>query len=352
MKLLDRYIITTILKTTVIVFFVLLGLRLLISFFGEASQFGRGYYGLWEGINFMALTLPLNMYILFPPIALLSALIGLGTLASSSELAVMRTSGKSFLSILWAVTKAALILIVVATLVGELFAPPLASHAEIRKAVAQSKGQVLNTQYGIWLREDNDFFHITKSIAGEKLIGITRYDFNSQHQLIAASYAKYGHNINEQWHFYDVVTSHLRQHSVTTSYQKEVIWPITFHKHIAKVIEPKEMPLIQLYGQIHFRERNGLNAKQFSLSFWERIFQPLTTLVMVLLAIPFVFGSSRTTPMGVRVFTGIIIGLTFYLFKRFFGPFSIVYQLPPILAATIPIMLFALLAIYLMWRKS
>ena len=80
---------------------------------------------------------------------------------------------------------------------------------------------------------------------------------------------------------------------------------------------------------------------------WKRIFQPLTTLVMILLAIPFVLGSSRSVTMGWRVLFGIVFGFTFYILNAFLGQFSVVFQLSPLLAAILPTVLFAVLGVIL-----
>ena len=69
--------------------------------------------------------------------------------------------------------------------------------------------------------------------------------------------------------------------------------------------------------------------------------QPLATLVMIGLAVPFIFGSLRTVTMGLRILIGVIIGFSFYTLNEFLGPFSLVYQVSPFWAAAMPVILFA-----------
>ena len=71
-------------------------------------------------------------------------------------------------------------------------------------------------------------------------------------------------------------------------------------------------------------------------------------LVMMFLSVPVIFGSLRTVTMGARLVIAIVIGFSFYLLNQFFGPFSLLYQLPPVLAASLPSLLFASLAVYLL----
>jgi lipopolysaccharide export system permease protein len=54
--------------------------------------------------------------------------------------------------------------------------------------------------------------------------------------------------------------------------------------------------------------------------------------------------------MGWRVLFGIVFGFGFYMLNAFLGEFSIVFQFSPLLAASIPTVLFALLGYVLALR--
>ena len=114
--------------------------------------------------------------------------------------------------------------------------------------------------------------------------------------------------------------------------------------------EPNEMTLYELHQYLHAQKitsRGSLNAQ---LDYWQRIFQPVTTMVMLLLAIPFIFGPLRESTMGSKLLVGATVGFGFHILNRFFGPLSQVLQWPPILAAMGPTVFFALLGAYLMRR--
>jgi lipopolysaccharide export system permease protein len=61
----------------------------------ELDAIGTERYGLAEAMLFTLLSLPRYLYQLFPIATLIGALIGLGTLASRSELVAMRAAGVS-----------------------------------------------------------------------------------------------------------------------------------------------------------------------------------------------------------------------------------------------------------------
>ena len=92
------------------------------------------------------------------------------------------------------------------------------------------------------------------------------------------------------------------------------------------------------------------NIAKDELIFWQRLFQPANTLLMMLLAIPCIFGPLRSSTMGAKLVAGIALGFGFYILNQMFGFVSQVYQIPPIMGATIPMLIFGSLGIVLMSR--
>jgi lipopolysaccharide export system permease protein len=60
----------------------------------------------------------------------------------------------------------------------------------------------------------------------------------------------------------------------------------------------------------------------------------------------------RSVSMGARLMTGIVVGFGFHIFNNFFGPMSLIYHLPPMIGAFMPILVFAVLSGYLLKRAS
>ena len=73
--------------------------------------------------------------------------------------------------------------------------------------------------------------------------------------------------------------------------------------------------------------------------YWTKLFGPLTILAMVLLAIPFVFGSTRQISIGKQILLGFLVGITFYMVSRLIGQMGLVYGVPAILSALLPTLL-------------
>ena len=102
---------------------------------------------------------------------------------------------------------------------------------------------------------------------------------------------------------------------------------------------------------INYLEENNQDASSYRLELYNKFMSPLTMIVMLLLAASTVFGPLRSMTMGARVLAGIALGFGFYLANQIGAPFALVYGIPPILGASLPTLVFMLLAIALLRRK-
>ena len=341
--ILQRYIAKTVILTTLLVVLVMLGLAYFISFLGELHYIGVGNYGVAQAALHALLELPFNLYQFFPMLVLIGGLMGLGTLASHQELLVMRTSGVSYKGIVGAVLAAAIVLIIFSLLIGELLAPRAHYLADQHKSIAESKGQAVVTASGVWLHEKNNFFHIDRVVKLHHLEGVTRYEF-AGHQLLATYYAKAMDYTNKEWKLHDVVKTIFVQGGTRSQRVAETKWDLGLNPNLLNIglIEPDEMPLTVLISYTRHLVKNGLQSAEFQFNLWKRIFRPLTILVMLLLAIPFVFAAPRSVTMGLRIVLGIVVGFVFYIFNALLGQICVVFQLSPLIAALIPTLVFAL----------
>ena len=348
---LNLYIARTLISSILLVFTVFLSLILFLNLIGELKETGAGNYHFLQAVHYVLFTLPLFLYQLFPPVVLIGALLGLGTLASYSELVIMRSATMSLLRITTTVLLAALVITAVITLLGETMVPAMARYANDVKNLQRNNSQLVNNISAVWLREDNTFFYISRITSAQQIYGVSRFQFNRQHQLQTASYADSATLKNKQWIFNNVSTSIIGQHNITQKKQKQVIWPLKFNLRQFRTFDPTTLNLLELYRYIEYGKLNKVNIVPYQFIFWKRLLQPLTTLIMVLVAIPFVFGPLRSVSVGLRLLSGIIIGLIFYILNQLLTSFGMVYQLSPIVAALLLPGLFLLFALFLFrWR--
>lgn len=350
--ILDRYIGQTVLSSIGLVTLMLAGLQLFILFVDQLDNLGKVDYGFWQASVFVLLQLPYQVYLFFPMASLLGSLIGLGLLANHSELVVMRAAGMSIGQITWAVLKAALLVVLLITLVGETLVPRMSLYANDYKTSALSGGQALRTAQGVWLRYGNDFISIGEVLPDYILRDIYQFSFDSDHHLKLARAIKEANFVDQAWVAHDVRQTEFTQDHIRATTFTTLAWDVPLKPQTVQsaIIEPDEMTLSELNRFLREQSRSNQNVHIYKLAFWQRIIQPLTTMVMMVLAIPFIFGPLRSSTMGSKLLVGATVGFSFHILNRFFGPVSTVFQWPPELAAVGPTVLFAFIGLFLMRR--
>jgi len=108
--------------------------------------------------------------------------------------------------------------------------------------------------------------------------------------------------------------------------------------------------LWQLDQYIDHLKLNKQDTGSYELVFWAKIITPFATIVMLILAVPFVFKESRSGNLGRSLFLGILLGLAFFIMNKVFGFFVALFGIPPILGAALPTMMVCALAIVMIRR--
>lgn len=353
-NILDRYIAKTVLSAIALITLMLTGLQIFILFVNELDNLGKMDFGIVQALVFVVMQVPYQVYLFFPMASLLGCLVGLGILASHSELVVMRAAGMSIGQITGAVLKASVVVIVLMTTMGETVVPMMSHYAHDYKMSALSGGQTFKTPRGLWVRYANDFILIGLVEADNSLENVYQFRFDDQHHLILARHMNLIKMVDNTWVANGVSqTEFLGDHTKETQFNN-LPWDVPVKPQILKISgnEPDEMTLHELNRYIREQKRGHQNASNYKFAFYQRIIQPLTTMVMMILAIPFIFGPLRSSTMGFKLLVGATVGFGFHIINRFFGPVSTVYQWPPAIAAVVPTLIFALLGVYLMKRMK
>jgi lipopolysaccharide export system permease protein len=348
-KILQVYIVKTILAATGLATLLITGVLFLMTLLTEFKNIGDGDYNITQALFYVFLRLPNQLYQFSPMLVLLGSIMGLSALSAHRELAVMRAAGFSIRQIIRSVTGAALIWIFLMALVGEWVAPHLSSRAEIRKENLQNAGQAVVTAAGVWFHVENNFIHVQHVVGRQLLEGVTRYQFDNDHHLKAAYYAKKLAYKDDRWLMTDVVKTSFYKDRTHSESSATAAWDLPLNANLLNMglVEASEMSLTKLNRFANYLEANGLSATEYRYQFWQRIFQPFASLMMMLLAIPFVLGTFSRSTQGWRIIAGLLVGFAFFISNAFLGQISIVYQVPPMIAAGLPLLLFAGLALFL-----
>lgn len=353
-KIFDLYIGRTIIATSSIVLVTFVGLSGIIKYVEQLRKVGQGSYDLLKALFFVILSIPRDIEMFFPMAALLGALIGLGTLAASSELVVMQAAGFSKLKIGGSVLKTAVPLMILITLLGEWGSPQAQKMARDMRTLAMSGGNLLSVRTGVWARDANDFIFLGK-VKNDEIFGLNMWRFDNNKKLDEVIFAKtadyQGDNV---WLLHGVHLTHMDGDVAITKEQlPSYRWKTSLapDKLAVVTVKPEEQSITGLYNYVHYLKASEQDASRYELAFWRKVTQPFSIAVMMLMALSFIFGPLRSVTMGARILTGVVAGFTFYISSEFFGPMSLVYGFPPIIGAIAPSIVFLTIAVLLLRRK-
>ena len=353
-SILDRYIGATVLKTSLMSLIVLTGLSGLIRFVEQLKSVGRGSYEVIDAALFVFYSIPRDVEVFFPMAALLGGLIGMGVLASNSELIVTQAAGRSKLNIAGAVMKTAVVMMIAVIAIGEWVAPPMEAKGRLIRAQEISGGSLISAQRGVWAKDGDDFINISEVEDTGRLNGVLIYDFDGQQQLETVTYAQTAVYSNESWRLSQVVETRLTQQKVIEKRLDSTVWQssLTPDKLGVVTIKPESLSISGLIDYLTYLKSNEQSAQRYELALWRKVLSPVTVAVMLLVALSFIFGPLRETSMGARILLGVITGFAFHVSNEIFGPLAQVYQVPAVLGALLPSLVFASVAIFVMQRKS
>jgi len=337
-RILDRYIGQQVGVSTLIVMAVLLALFTFFAFMDEAGSIGKGNYGAFEAFQYTLLTVPGMAYQLFPIGALLGSTIGLGMLASNSELVAIRAAGVSLRQIIGSVMKVGLLFVVIAIVIGEGVAPQAERYAQTLRSVAMSDRLTLQGRDGLWARDGDSFVNVRSILPGERLGKIFIFERDASRRLVRMIRADSAVYRDGQWILRDVASSDFGDNQVRYRHEAEVPWRTRLSPDLLNVVtvKPKTLSVWGLYQYVEYLRDNGLDASVYRQAFWGKVVAPLITAVMVFLSIPFVFGPLRSVGIGHRVLVGTLAGVGFHIVNQMFTYMGLVFGLNPLLSALAP----------------
>lgn len=353
LKILDVYIGRTILSTSAMTLAVLVALSSMFRFIDQMRSIGRGYYDMVHAALFTLYSVPGDIVLFFPMAALIGGLIGLGILASSSELVVMQAAGLSRLNIINSVMKSAVLMVLVMMAVAEWGAPVSDRAARELRIKAISDGNVFAARQGVWAKDGDRFVNIKEVDDLGNLKDVTIYHFDQALALTQVTRASAAQYIDNAWQLQQVTELQFAETQITPTQYASLVWrsSLTPDKLSVVSIKPEMLSLQGLNEYISYLRENSQEASRYELAFWRKVLQPLTLAAMLLLALSFIFGPLRSVTMAARVLLGILTGFGFYMSNEVFGPLALVYQLPPLAGAALPSVLFIGISLYLMRRK-
>lgn len=353
MRLLDRYVLRSIFSSVALVMSVLMVLASLFVFLDQQSDIGKGNYDTVQAFWYVALNLPQQIYNFMPIGALIGSLLGLGSLARGSEITVMRATGVSPIRIAAAAAVAGLVLVALQILVGEFLAPPMLQAAKQQKAFSKFTEATFGGSGGAWVRDGELILNVARQSGARQFGGMQVFELSPDHRLLAIGKARRASAGSDQsWLLQDYAESRFTRDRVLTraSGSRRLASTVSAGFLGLAVSDPGDLEVMALWRLIRYYQANNLDAVPYLFAFWSRIARTLAIVFAVILAVPFVLGSLRSSGSGARTVVGLLLGLGFFLLQRLIESGTFAFGLDPLLLAWMPTALLAALSLSLLLR--
>jgi lipopolysaccharide export system permease protein len=347
-RLHDLYVGRSVLLTVLVTWAVLIGLFVMMGVSDQFKDIGKGSYTFAHAVAYIAYGVPRTAYNLFPTAAVIGALMGLGQLAATSELTALRALGISRRRIGLSVVATIALLTALMVLDGETLAPWAQDRGDMLKANAKYNTNMASARYsGLWAREGDIFLNAQggEERAGAdgsrslQLTDVRLYQVGEDGRLETITHAATAVHQDGGWALHQVRRDTFGTDQVSRQTVDDEVWSSRLDPAAlaAALARPRNLSARELHQSIVYRQRNGLDARDYEEQYWGRWFYPLNVLALCLAAVPFAFGALRSGGMGKRLFLGILFALAFWLLQLFFGrmagalrfDYRLAYALPP-----------------------
>ena len=345
MNILDRYLYRTVLVYTAMAMAVLLTLGALFLFITQQGDIGVGSYSAGDAFLFTMLNLPQQAFELLPIGAMIGALMGLGNLASGSELVVTRASGVSVWRIAWPVGLAGLTLALIMYGIGEYAAPPMAQFAKREKTTNKLADVSFAGSSSAWVKEGNMILRVQTGEVDRAFGGVSLFQLDGATKLRSIERAaRISVADPGRWKLHNVATSQFGEDRITGSLVGETTMRSTVNPAFLGLAatDPQLLTLRGLASYIDHLRRNSLDTASYQIGYWSRIARLFAVIVVTLLALPFVFGPLRTTGAGTRTVIGVLLGVVFFLITGTIEKGGQLFGLNPALVGWLPTAVVAL----------
>lgn len=349
MPIFDRYVLRNIFISIISTLIFLLGVDFLVQSADQGNQIGRGHYTFWIMAYSLILDIPDRIIEFMPAAVLVGAIMGLGQMGAQNELTVVRTSGISRLKM----SRSGLILALVfgglLIVIGEYIAPSLSSKSELMVNQALGRSSQTLLRQGIWVNDPEGAVHIGR-LNDDGSLGNLRFFRRDANNTVSISTAQQAVFAGDHWNLADTSGFKITPNAVET-FTPDNVWQrnLTPAMLSSTIDTTTASTLKELSNVIAFLKANHLNHANESLRLWQRLLLPLTTLTMLLLALPFAFNTQRSAG-GARLIIGILLGVAYYVVQGILSRMGLLWHWPPILGALAPILIFGLPPLFILMR--
>ena len=368
MKTVRRLFYADIVSAVAFVALAFLSLSFFIDFVDQLADVGQGGYTALHAALYGLLLMPGHFYEVAPIAVLIGTIYTLARLAQSSEYTILRTGGLGPGRALALLASLGMIFGVLTFAVGDYLAP--LGEDQAGQLQARHKGGMKLGRSGAWLKdhvnapegERSYSVNVGSAGPGALLNDVRIFEFDADGRLlrrIAAASAQV--QPNASWSLKQVsVTRWLAGDGVgattgtgvgAAQAVEEKLASLEWRSSLsaavvaAAVAPASSMSTLALFRYIGHLADNEQAAQSYQIQFWKRALYPFACLVMVGLALPFAYLQARSGGVSLKVFGGIMLGISFVLLNNVAGHLGLLRDWTPWMVAAAPSALYLLLSL-------
>ena len=352
--------------------FILFALVALFLFFDVLSELGsvNAKYTLPLALLHVLLKAPSRMVEIIPIAGLIGSIYVFAMMASQSEFTIFRVAGLDIKRSLLTLGKVSLPIVVFTLLISEVMGPYAESLSE--RIRMQALGSTFSSQFrsGVWVKDqlrDSDgsgpirpgvrYVNVGAIDQNDQIRQIRMYEFDPNYRLLSIRSAASGRFDNRGiWELNDVSETRFTEKrsndplDAVYSAQTKVIPKLSLESQVTPqilnvlLISPEKMSIVSLGRFILHLQDNKQDMQRHAIVFWKKVIYPFIIFVMLALALPFAFMKIRSGSVGIKVFGGIMLGMSFQLFNTLFSSIGLLGALPAFFTAIFPPLVYLVLA--------
>ena len=386
MKILQRYFLASIAQAVAFVLVGLLGLTAFMDLTQELPAVGKGGYMLQHALLYVLLLVPGHVYEVMPFATLIGTIYTMAQFAQSSEFTIMRASSMSTAMAGRMLAKIGIVFVVVTFIFGELVTPRTSPLAERIRLSARGATVSAEFRSGMWTKDvvhaggapkgpvaGSRFFNARQIMPDGSLRDVHIYEFdNSMRMRALVTAASASFTGDSTWRLKDVTENLFTNsrvlpepgapvpsgQSIQSTFGLETAAVATrklptldmVSEVTPKILsvsrsDPEHMSANELAVYTRHLAENRQETERFKIAFWKKLIDPLSIFVLMAIALPFGYLQTRSGGISLKIFIGIMIGVSFLLINSLFSHVGLLSTWPAFLTAAAPSLLFLLLAI-------
>ena len=377
MSVLQKYFAREVIRSVAFVLIAFLALFAFFDLINELPNVGRGGYRLHHAFAFILLGMPGYTYELMPIAALIGTIYALAQFAARLEFTIMRVSSMSTVMVGTMLAKIGVLFAALTFLFGEFVSPystEAASHLKL-----QAQGAALSQEFrsGLWAKDVIRSDGVKGDVIGSRfvnarqmqpdgsMVGVRLYEFDREFRLTALiNAASASYRGGNHWNLVKVSETRFTRSAAATATaaigalagasesmatvtlaQRDLVSEITPDILSVLFSDPDRMSAVDLQAYTRHLAENNQHTERYEIALWKKLIYPFAVFVMMALALPFAYLQTRSGGVSLKIFIGIMIGVSFQLLNSLFSHLGLLNTWPPFATAILPSALFLVLAI-------